>query len=161
MLMPDNISKYPFVNKLAANFTFYLKYYADHCPFTKFGQLEYHLETIRRRLELGSARAALEDEAYLRNLYRTLKAWGIGSRGSKLRPFKEFVSALVADARQLSELDGLELDRHGLEIDLVARQAWELIRKMDIVGNQAKLVPVSKTLHHLLPDVITPIDKNI
>jgi hypothetical protein len=153
------ISKYPFVNRLALNFPFYLNYYSDHCPFKKFGQLEYHLETIQRRRELVSAKAALKDHKYLTSLYKTIKAWGIGSRGSRLRPFDDFVSALNTNALEISELDGLRIDQSGLEINLVIRQAWKLINTTEIVENQARLVPCSKTLHHVLPDLFVPMDR--
>jgi len=157
--MAERVSEYPFVNRLIDNFAFFLKYFTDHCPFTKPGQLEYHLETIRRRQDLGSARAALQDKVYLKSLYRTIQAWGIGSRGSKLRPFDDFVSALNANALEISELDGLKLDQPRLEIDLVVRQVWKLVDTTEIVENKAKLVPCSKTLHHILPDLIVPMDR--
>jgi len=47
--MAERASEFPFVNSLVMDFPFFLKYYMDHCPFTKFGQLEYHLATIQRR----------------------------------------------------------------------------------------------------------------
>jgi len=157
--MPERASEFPFVNRLVMDFPFFLKYYVDHCPFTKFGQLEYHLETIQRRRELGSAKAALKDNAYLKSLYKTIKAWGIGLRGSKLRPFDDFVSALNTRAMEISELDGLKLGQGGLEEESLVSGIWRLIETTQIVENKAKLVPCSKTLHHILPDLIVPIDR--
>jgi len=157
--MAERISKFPFVNSLVMDFTFFLKYYTDHCPFTRFGQLEYHLATIQRRRELGSVKAALKDNAYLTNLYRTIKAWGIGLQGSKLKPFDDFVAALNTRVLEISALDGLKLDQDSLDMKSLIPEVWKLIETTQIVENEAKLVSLSKTLHHILPDLIVPMDR--
>lgn len=157
--MEEIISRFPFVNELVSDFNFFLKYYEAHCPFTKSGQLEYHRITIEKRRNLGSASAALQNKDYMKSLYRTIKAWGIGQRGSKLREFEDFESALLASGKNIAELDGLRLDQDGLEIESVERQIWRLIEDTEIVENKAKLVPCSKTLHHILPDLIVPMDR--
>jgi len=69
---------------LIAGFNTFLDAYDRDCPFIRHGQLQYHVETIRHRRRLGSAKAALNDEGFQRSLYRTLQAWGIGSRASTL-----------------------------------------------------------------------------
>ena len=71
----------------------------DHDKETEFAdsrpwQLEYHLETIRRRRDLGSAANAINDDDFDRSLYRTLQAWEIGVRGSILKPLGTFSGAL-------------------------------------------------------------------
>ena len=157
--MTEEANKYPIVQSLIKDFPFFLKYYTDHCPFTKPGQLEYHRETIQRRWDLGSAKAALEDEGYLKSLYRTLQAWGIGSRGSKLKSFDSFVSSLSELTPEICNLDDRRLDQKGLEIDAVTQKIWKIIDNMHIVDNIATLVPCSKTLHHILPDLIVPMDR--
>lgn len=157
--MSERANIYPFVQSLIKNFPFFLKYFTDHCPFTKLGQLEYHRETMQRRWDLGSAKAALEDKDYLKSLYRTLQAWGIGSRGSKLKSLDSFVSTLNKISPEICSLDGLKLDQKGLEIIAVTQKIWNIIDNMQIVNNIATLVPCSKTLHHILPDLIVPMDR--
>jgi hypothetical protein len=157
--MTAEISKYPFVNDLIMDFQSYLKFFLEHPPFKRYGQLEHHQETIRRRRELGSARVALGDGAFLWSLYKTLKAWGIGSQASKLRPFEDFVTALAAKSHEIAELDGISLEQDGLKMDILIWQLWDLILTVDIVGNASKLVACSKTLHHILPDLVVPMDR--
>lgn len=157
--MIEKANKYPIVQSLIKKFPFFLKYYTDHYPFTKLGQLEYHRDTIQRRLDLGSAKAVLKDEDFLKSLYRTLQAWGIGSRASKLKSFDSFVNALTEITPEICNLDGIRLDQKGLEIDLVAKKIWNIIDNMQIVNNIATLVPCSKALHHILPNLIVPIDR--
>lgn len=157
--MKEYVNRYPLLKSLIKNFPFFIKYYADHCPFRKPGQFEFHRETIQKRKELGSVKAALKDMDYLKSLYRTLRAWGIGSRGSKLRPFNNFTDALSDISPDICALDGIKLDQIEIEIDTVNQKIWSIIENMHIVDNNATLVPCSKTLHHILPDLIVPMDR--
>lgn len=157
--MKEEVYKYPYLKILIKNFPFFLEYYKDYCPFTKTGQFEFHRETIQKRRELGSVKAALKDMDYLKSLYRTLRAWGIGSRRSKLRPFNNFTDALNDISPDICELDGLKLDKIEIETDTVNQKIWNIIENMHIVDNIATLVPCSKTLHHILPDLIVPMDR--
>ncbi len=67
---------------LIKDFERYLHAFDDDPAFTKFGQLESHRATIAMRSRIGSANAASRDTRFLRLLYTTLNAWGIGQRGS-------------------------------------------------------------------------------
>ncbi len=144
---------------LVSGFRTFLAAYDRDCPFKRHGQLQYHVETIRARRQLGSAKAALADEAFHRSLYRTLQAWGIGSRASSLRPFPEFVEALRAKAKTIEELDGIAIDQPTLDVHAVGGTLARLAQSLDIVDNKARIVPGSKTLHHLLPELVVPIDR--
>ena len=53
---------------LTASFKTFLEAYDRDCPFTRHGQLQYHVETISRRRRLGSAKLALADEEFQRAL---------------------------------------------------------------------------------------------
>lgn len=128
-------------------------------PFQKYGQLEYHLSTIQRRRELGSVAAALADNVFLDNLHKTLKAWGIGIRGSRLLPLEQFKLALRAREPDIVRLDGFAIDDTKLDVNTISIQLWELIESLHIVENEAVLVPSTKALHHLLPDLVTPMDR--
>jgi hypothetical protein len=68
------------IQEVINNFAELLEKYEQYRPFARYGQLEFHLNTIKRRRDLGSARAALLDSRFLTSLYQTLIAWGIGSR---------------------------------------------------------------------------------
>ncbi len=144
---------------LIARFEQCLGAYDRDCPFTKFGQLEYHLETIQRRRELGSARAAIQDRSFQQSLYRTLQAWGIGARASILKPFPDFVDGLSARAADIQDLDGLVIDARNLNAAHVGATLARLVQTLDIVENKARVVPGSKALHHILPDLVVPIDR--
>lgn len=48
-----------YTDLLIGRFATFLEAYDRYCPFTKSGQLEYHVETIQRLRAVGSAKAAL------------------------------------------------------------------------------------------------------
>ena len=98
------------ITLLVGDFDRFLALYDRHPPFSRYGQLEFHLDTIRKRRELGSVKAAISDSGFLNNLfYRTLPAWGIGTRGSRLRPYEIFAESL---RNHTSALVALEWSDH-------------------------------------------------
>lgn len=147
------------VNDLIDNFDRYLEVYISKTPFQKYGQFEYHENTIRYRIRCGSAIAALDDYSFVNYLYKTLKAWGIGVRGSVLLAFPEFKQELQNKKIQISHLDGLRIDNPNVNIMALSDALWQLIDSLQIVQNNAKLVACTKTLHHVLPDLVVPIDR--
>src|SRR2546428_14013568 len=133
---------------LIAGFPKFLAAFERSCPFTKCGPLEFHLETVQRRQEVGSVAAAVSDVTFLRSLYRTLEAWGSGSRRSRLRPFKEFVAALQDKTAEIQSFENLFLDQSDLDVARVSTQLAHLIQALEIVDNRMKIVPGTKALRH-------------
>lgn len=148
------------IEEVETGFPSFLGVYDARGPFTRAGQLENHEATLRRWRELGGGPvAALRDEAFIISLYRTLRAWGIGVRGSRLRPLPEFWQALLAQEDRIADLAGATIS----DIDLLARgvdaRVWGLIERLDIIENEARIVALTKTLHHILPRLVVPIDR--
>lgn len=143
---------------LIAGFPQFLSAFDKYCPFTKFGQFEYHVKTIKLRRRLGSAKAAVEDRDFRSSLYETLRAWQIGTRKSQIKPFAEFEQALQAQLGDIVALDGLAIDD-----DTIDAQARNLLRRLilglGIVRNETQVVPNSKALHHILPELVVPMDR--
>jgi hypothetical protein len=79
-------------------------------------------------------------------------------RRSVLAPEPAFAAALLAAGPALAELDNLRIDDPGLP-DNTTSLIWEVIRGLGIVENQAKIVAGTKTLHHLLPNLVPPMDR--
>ncbi|MDQ3662750.1 MAG: hypothetical protein M3454_17195 [Actinomycetota bacterium] len=148
------------MRELIEDFPDYLHSYDQRVPFVRSGQWSSHDETIRRRRELGSVTAALQDEAFLRSLYETLKKWGIGKRASRLVPLEAFSSALRERTADVAVLERSSLEDPTLDVDGILGQLWSLINTMPIVENKAKVVAGTKTLHHLLPDLVPPMDRD-
>lgn len=147
------------VAALIEGFAQLLDHYDREVPFDRPDQYEYHRRTIDLRRQSGSVHAALADERFLRSLHATLRAWGIGSRGSRLLELEAFTRELLQWSMSLERLDGLLIDAPDLDVEVVGRRLWALISGIAVVENQTRLVALSKTLHHLLPDLVPPIDR--
>jgi hypothetical protein len=144
---------------LVEKFPAWVAYFESKGPFRKYGQLEYHRETIGRRLELGSAAVALTDEPFQRALYKTLRAWGIGLRRSRLKPFDEFAAILSRQKEAVAKFETMILDDPLMDVDATTDALWTLMLQLPIVENTAMLVPVTKALHHVLPELLVPMDR--
>jgi hypothetical protein len=145
------------INLLVDNFRRYVEEYEGRVPFTG-DQLAAHRETIALRREAGSVQSAVANGQFVSSLRRTLMAWGLGSRGSRLVPEDEFAEALRVAAPGLGQLESLVIDDVNDPVD-IADRLWLAIDALGVVENQAKLVAGTKTLHHLLPDLVMPIDR--
>lgn len=112
-----------------------------------------------KRRKLGSASAAIDDDEFCQSLRVTLEAWGLGRRGSNLVSSRQFRQALQERREDIVRLDGALIEDDTLKADLIAGAIWSLIENLGIVDNTAKIVAGSKALHHLLPDLIVPMDR--
>lgn len=144
------------VDELISGFDEYAALYDRQFPFTKAGQYQLHRQTIERRRQLGTVESALADHLFVDLLYRTLQKWGIGIRGSRLVPLPQFQQALLAHLGTMEELQGCSIERPRARS---AQHVYKLIANLGVVENKARLVAGSKTLHHLLPDLIPPVDR--
>jgi hypothetical protein len=128
-------------------------------PFRRSGQYELHRRTIDLRRELGTARAAIESPKFAALLHDTLQKWGIGRRASRLLPVEQFHDRLLAVAGAVDELDGLSIEDPGLDGSEVAQEVDAVMQQLGVVSNQSIIVAGTKTLHHLLPDLVPPMDR--
>lgn len=86
-------------------------------------------------------------------------AWGRGSgRFPGLKQYGEFRRALAARASEIAKFDKHLLDDPALDVREVAVELWSLIERLDIVINDSKIVSGGKALHHLLPELVVPMD---
>ena len=118
-----------------------------------------HRATITGRLRWPDVRGALADDALLSQLYQTLQKWGVGRRASRLVPLAEFRQALRSRVAEIAEFEALSIDDPALDAADTAESLWSLIEQLGVVTNVALIVAGSKTLHHLLPDLVPPMDR--
>ena len=112
-----------------------------------------------KRRKLGSASAAIDDDEFCQSLQATLDAWGVGRRASNLLPSRQFRQALRERREDIVRLDDALIEDDALKADLTVGAIWSLIENLGIVDNKAKIVAGSKALHHLLPDLVVPMDR--
>lgn len=147
------------VSAVIENFDELVSYYDAKVPFRRDGQYESHRRTIDRRLELNSLSAAIADDVFTGYLYQTLQLWGIGRRASHLVPLDQFRLRLQECQRDIDVLDGLSIEDDSLDVENVIQHVDKLISHLRIVDNKSLIVPGTKTLHHLLPDLVPPMDR--
>ena len=143
---------------LCNSFASYLDYFDLNPPFRNYGQLEFHRKAIERRKALVSVKNAIQDYGFVKILYETLVAWGV-NRGGKLASQEEIYRRLQENETELVALEGYSIDAPNLDRSKIAGWLWSLIEKLNITSAENKIVGSSKTLHHILPDLVPPIDR--
>lgn len=140
-------------------FAICLETYDQQLPFTRTGQYSLHRATIDERRSFASVRDAIENEVFLSGFHQTLYAWGIGKRASRLVSLRDFRDRLIDCGEEIANFEHLRLDDPELDISLTAMRLWRLIERLGVVQNVSLIVPGTKTLHHLLPDLVPPMDR--
>ncbi len=135
-----------------------LENFMEDPPFRKCGQYDNHKRTIEIRRSSGSIDNTMRDDMFFHYLYETLKAWGIGQRGSILVPFYAFKSRIRGLQKQFSELEGFTIEMEDDDISHTVKRIWNIIDKLKITENESIIVSGTKTIHHLLPDLVVPTD---
>lgn len=147
------------IAEVTTNFSSYLDAYDQQVPFVRNGQYSWHRATINRRRIFPYVADAITDEIFLDDLYETLHAWGIGRRASFLVPRTLFAEQLHHASSEISIFQNLRIDNPELDVPATASALWRLISSLGVVENISRIVPGTKTLHHLLPDLMPPMDR--
>lgn len=124
--------------------------------------IHFHERAARRRRDHAGARSLLADELFLEYVYAVLPSWGAHRGGADPARITEY-SLLAASIRSAGPL--LEklwpfrlvtLAPH--DLPEVSWLAWRLITSIRASASPAQIVAGSIVAHHLLPELIPPID---
>lgn len=125
--------------------------------------LYFHLRTLDVLHSHPDPISAISDRSFVELLYATLTAWGMhrmGPGGAKLVEFEIFQNGLHVVTRQLQEIQTLRLaDIAPIDLPGVTDHVWQTLNRLTVGTGNTKLVAGSKTLHHLLPELVPPIDR--
>jgi hypothetical protein len=125
--------------------------------------LYFHHQALEQLRSYDSVLQALNDDLLLERIYATLTAWGMhrmGPIGAKLVDYRDFQSSVRAQATRIGKLEHLRLwDLPEREVPAVAGQLCDIISALQVGEGKTRLVSGSKTLHHLLPELLTKIFK--
>ena len=148
------------IEDLSANFGHYLQEFERRAVFGG-PSVHFHVRAIERRMTHESVRSAIADEELLELIYAMLTAWGMhrmGPKGAKLVDFEPFCDGIRRQSANLEELETLiitDLD----EVDAVADRIWNAVSSARLSASGTQIVAGTKALHHLLPELIPPIDR--
>jgi len=122
----------------------------------------FHCKTMDRFKSLGyQVHSAIEDERFRELLYATLVSWGMHDmKGAKMPDFATFTEGLKACAPEIHRLSDYEIvNLREEDVDHVIDRLWPLITRLPGSVTKSKLVANSKLVHHLLPCLVPPIDR--
>lgn len=123
----------------------------------------FHHKTVALLRQHKSPGDAILDESFLESIYATLTAWGMhrmGTGDTKLVDFNVFVDSFRQSEQPIKNLATLALaDLQPDQVDAVGRQIWAVISKLKVGQGMTKIVAGSKALHHVLPELVPPIDR--
>ena len=143
------------VDDLCENFEAYLAEFNGAPPFTDV-QASYHIVTLDLGKRLGGVAKSIDSEAYMRALYSTLVAWGMDSQAAKLQPYDKFAESVRKYKGGIAALERVG----AAQIDAdIAGKMWRIIGGMQLSQTQSQTVTGAKALHHLLPQLLPPIDR--
>jgi hypothetical protein len=150
------------VEDLIDGFASYVQVFHEAQLFTG-PSLYFHLRAAKDRQQHDSVSSAIHDDAFLELVYATLASWGMhrmGSGGAKLVDFSDFRDSFREQADRIQCLEQLQLTNlEQKHVDKLARYLWEIISQLEVGEGKTKIVAGTKALHHLLPDLIPPIDR--
>ena len=125
--------------------------------------LYFHLRAIERRRQHQTVSSLLDDTRFLEYACAVLPAWGMhrmGPQAVKVADFTPIITALRQKAPARQQLWPLRITELGPEAaSEVAPIAWDVIAYVKVSTSRTQIVAGSKMLHHLLPDLIPPIDR--
>lgn len=148
------------VKDLCDNFEGYLAAFNGAPPFDDT-QLCYHKVTLDLRNKLGGVAKSIESDQYMHALYSTLEAWSMNwgknlSYGPKMQEYDEFAEAVRKYKDDIASFEGLGLAQINTD---VTRKLWRIIQDMQLSQTNTQIVTGAKALHHLLPKLLPPIDR--
>lgn len=150
----------PFVHRqvedLCKNFDTYL---AEFNADPLYGDtLSQHKKMLGLKDKLGGVVKSIESDKYLRDLRSMLKAWGMNKRGAKLQEENKFVVSVLEYKCDIAELERVGVAQIDEDVS-VRRELWRIIQGMKLSQSEtSQTVTGTKALHHLLPQLMPPID---
>jgi hypothetical protein len=123
----------------------------------------FHQRAIETRRQYASAATLLADDRFLEYVYAVLPSWGMhrmGSQAAKVTEFSRFAASLRSAVPVIDQLWPLDITRlDTADVPGAARGAWQVIAAIGASTSETQIVAGTKTLHHVLPDLIPPIDR--
>ncbi len=145
------------VDRLCRRFKTYLEVFEKKDRFTG-PSLYFHRRAMAQRRGKDCSQL-LADPVFLEYVYAVLASWGMhrmGSTGAKLLPFEELARSIRSQRSSLEQMWAWPI--HSVTEEQIDH-LWSLIHSIHASATRTILVANSKVLHHLLPRLVPPIDR--
>lgn len=116
-----------------------------------------HIKVIDMIRKAGNYEALIQEDYFLKAVHITLIKWGLNRRGAKIKEFNDFKDNILNNIKDISSLRKYELEKLS-DLNQIRDQVLSVFNLLDVMESKAKLVSVSKTIAHFIPDLIPPID---
>lgn len=150
------------IGELGTGFENYARVFAKSERFTG-PSWYFHRKTLRRRAEHKTIVSLLEDDLFFDMLYATLTAWGLhrmGPGNTKLRDLNDIRESVREVATPLEKLAGINIfDVGESRRSGVTDAVWSVLTGLRVSVAKVQIVANSKALHHLLPSLVPPMDR--
>jgi hypothetical protein len=150
------------LSDLIEDFYVYLNYFLSNMKFSG-PSVYFHKKVINKVRAIDEYEKIFSDDLFFDYLYATLSSWGMhrmGNKTAKMSNFEDFRQSILDNKEELVKLSSYKLqqltDAEYREIKRGLSKIFDVLKVMD---SDAKLVGNSKALHHLLPDLVVPIDR--
>lgn len=125
--------------------------------------LYFHERAIERRRAHPTVEVLLQDELFFEYVYAMLPAWGMhrmGKQAAKVGDFNDMVTSFRNLSEELAQVFDLRIDQiASSEEESLAGSLWRIIDNLKVSLSGTHIVAGSKALHHVLPDLVPPIDR--
>ena len=150
------------VNSLSKEFSDYLEIFDSSNLFVG-PSYYFHLQTLSRRNLHSNLQSTLSDSLFYDYLYATLTSWGLhrmGRNNVKLRNIVDLRESLFNQLSSLNQFENTILTEiPQSQLYLIIRDIWSILENLRISVAEFKIVANSKALHHVLPSLVPPIDR--
>jgi len=144
----------PYPDKVRNFLTHVDSYHRAYYEANTFGgpSLHFHRRALDTRQPPGNV-------AHLEYVYATLASWGMhrmGKGGSKMQPFERFQRSIELLTDKISTAQTFDFRS-------MDDASWAVVKSVfqgiDIMASRTSLVGHSKVLHHMMPNIVPPIDR--
>ena len=123
--------------------------------------LYFHKKTIQMHSN-QNVNDLIQNELFLDYIYATLASWGMhrmGPGNTKLTERDIFRTSILHEKENIEKLYGYEIDMiSDDQLPQISNDIYRIISHLQIGIGETKIVAGSKTLHHILPNLVPPID---
>jgi hypothetical protein len=122
----------------------------------------FHLRALERRREFSDVTSLIDDVLFMEYVYAVLTAWGMhrmGNQPAKLAEFNVMVDSFKEQADFIQELWDCNITDNETEVMSLVNKVWSIIFGLKVSTSETHIVAGSKALHHVLPNLVPPIDR--
>jgi hypothetical protein len=150
------------VERLIERFDEYVEEFNERNLFTG-PSVYFHKKTLEMMRQYDEACEVLDDDRFFDYIYATLTSWGLHRMGrgfAKLAELEKIKRSFKQEESRIRSIQSLEITNIKTDtIDSVTSNLWQILGRLQVGVGRTKIVANSKALHHVLPSLIPPIDR--